>query len=86
LTYVIKAMAERRAGELVKELQEAGELAKPGQPKKEISHAAIFLADLGLSPTQSSRFQRQAILTESGVGRRLEMLKVPIWELFLPTK
>ena len=63
----IKAMAERRVGSLVSEMQEAGTLAKQGRPTKNKPVGVTGLLtvdDLGLNHSQSSRFQREAQLTE----------------------
>ena len=62
----IKAMAERRIGELVREMQADGTLEKRGGDKKSNSQAAslIRIADLGIDHSQSSRFQRQAGLSQ----------------------
>jgi hypothetical protein len=76
LPYVNRVMAERRAGELVKELQDAGKLDAGGRPPRNGKTTngvleVLKIADLGLTHQQSYRFQGQAILSERGVGRRV---------------
>ena len=52
--------ARRKAGSSLKTMIERGELAGPGKPK--ISHRAILhtLGDLGITPSQSSLYQKEA--------------------------
>lgn len=62
----IKLLAERRAGELIREMQNDGRLASQstGRPVGEVSQPAILkLDDVGLTADQSSRFQRVAKLS-----------------------
>ena len=67
----IKIRAERRAGELLKEGQEKGEILTQdsGRPQK-VLHDAIHnnqpktLRELGIEPTQSHRFQTLADMPE----------------------
>lgn len=54
----IRLRAERRAGELLKEMGTNGQRALEGRPAKQ-SHAAT-ISDLGISKTQSSRWQQLA--------------------------
>src|SRR5215211_4608512 len=55
----IRLSAERRAGELLREMAERKERAKGGDPKSRPATLAK-LADLGVTKTQSSRWQRLA--------------------------
>jgi hypothetical protein len=50
---------ERRAGELLSEMSESGERAKGGEAGRRESQPAT-LDDLGVSKTQSSRWQKLA--------------------------
>jgi N6-adenosine-specific RNA methylase IME4 len=64
----IRMRAERRAGELLIEMEERGERAQPGDKesgrgKKPLSRPT--LADLGINKTQSSRWQKLAALDDS---------------------
>lgn len=63
----IKLRAERRAGELIREGQEKGEIQGKGRPEK-ISHDVTFspvhLEDVGITPMQSSRWQSIASVPE----------------------
>ena len=62
----IRLRAERRCGQLLKQR----EMAKAGRPPENRSHdatdyrGAAPLADLGISKTQSSRWQKLAEITE----------------------
>lgn len=58
----IKLRAERKAGALLKEMQESGERASPGGDRAS-SHDAR-LADLGVKYDQSSRWQQEAEVPE----------------------
>jgi hypothetical protein len=72
----IKIRAERRAGELLIEMKADGKLAKPGanQRKKQTSRAvtSATLADLGVSPNQSSQWQRIAEVPEAKFEKIVE--------------
>ena len=58
-------MAERRVGCLVSEMQEAGVLAKQGGDRvSEQSDSVLLCSDLGLTRQQSSRYQREAKLSD----------------------
>lgn len=63
----IKAMAERRIAEIIVEMQESGKLATKdrGRPEKctDLGHI-LTLEDIGLSRNQSSRFKKEAQLTD----------------------
>ena len=61
----IKIRAERKAGELIKEMQKA---KGGGDPKKHPSHrarGATTLENIGITYTQSSRWQKEAELPEA---------------------
>ena len=52
--------AMRRMGELIKGGQESGQIAKAGQPKKELSSPTTFLSGLGVTRDASSLSQKIA--------------------------
>jgi hypothetical protein len=59
----IRLRAERRCGELLRQMAERRERAGDGRPTKRSHGATVFrLADLGVSKTQSSRWQSLATL------------------------
>jgi len=63
----IKFRAERRAGELIKEGQERGEIAKKGESKYNslvTSNYKRTLDEIGINKYQSSKFQKVASLPE----------------------
>ncbi len=63
----IKAMAERRIGLLIVEMQEAGELRSQNDGRENKCTTPVHIStleDLGLSRNQSSRYQREAALSE----------------------
>ena len=61
----IKAMAERRAGQIIGEMQEVGTLAKQGGDRvSEQTDGVLVCSDLGLSNQQSSRYQRESKLSD----------------------
>lgn len=61
----IKLRAERKAGEMLKQAKENGEIKSQGGDRKSNSHdASLKLADVGISYTQSSRYQAVASLPE----------------------
>lgn len=66
----IRLRAERRAGELLRQMEKAkgsrgsGRPKKGGSAKRPPKSSARTLADLGISKTQSSRWQRHAAMTE----------------------
>jgi N6-adenosine-specific RNA methylase IME4 len=73
----IKIRAERRGGELLREMADRGERAVRGQAQK--SHGETFqpphLADLGVTKTQSSRWQKLAALDDAAFEARLAAAK-----------
>lgn len=64
----LRMRAERRAGELLAEMKERGERQGDGNPKLQRSRGATVeppkLSDLGVSKTQSSRWQKVAALDD----------------------
>src|SRR5262245_13219915 len=61
----IRLRAERRAGEMLAEMAERGERAKPGDNQHGGSNGArLPLSDLGVSKSQSSRWQKLAENTD----------------------
>ena len=73
----IKIRAERRGGELLREMADRGERAVRGQAQK--SHGETFqppqLADLGVTKTQSCRWQKIAALDDAAFEARLAAAK-----------
>ncbi len=68
----IKGMAERCAGKLVKEMQDSGRLCtqKTGRPSMSDSASDILtFEDVGITHQQSSRFQREAMLSDEDFDR-----------------
>jgi hypothetical protein len=64
----MRLRAEKRAGELLREMADGGERAQRGEAKK--SQPATFrLDDLGVSKSQSSRWQRLAELEPARGGK-----------------
>ena len=64
----IRLRAERRAGEMLTDMAERGERPKG---RKKQSHAAT-LSELGVSKTQSSRWQKLAELNEGAFEKKVE--------------
>jgi N6-adenosine-specific RNA methylase IME4 len=58
----IKLRAERRAGELLREMVEIGAREDGGRPKRSHDATVLKLDDLGVSKSQSSRWQKLAEL------------------------
>lgn len=58
----IKLRAERRCGELLGEMAERGERATDGKPSQDVMVSPPTLADLGVEPMQSSRWQKLAAI------------------------
>lgn len=65
----IKLRAERRAGELLREMREKGERKSRGKPEKKTRHDDGFtsptLSTLGITETQATRWQRESLVPES---------------------
>jgi hypothetical protein len=60
----VRIRAERRGGELIKEMIEAGILCGQGRPKKKGHDVPFFLSDLGVELHESKRWQRIHSLEE----------------------
>jgi N6-adenosine-specific RNA methylase IME4 len=60
----IRIRAERRAGELLRDMAENGEREVGGRPEKRLHAETVKLADLGVSKTQSHRWQQLAALDD----------------------
>lgn len=58
----IKIRAERRAGELIFEMRESGELASIGRPEKRSHDAILNLSDVGIDRSQAHRWQQIATI------------------------
>jgi N6-adenosine-specific RNA methylase IME4 len=70
----IRLRAERRAGELLRRMAESGERVKGGDPKSRPATLAT-LSDLGVSKTQSSRWQKLSELPDDSFERKVEAAK-----------
>lgn len=69
----IKAMAERRVGQLITEMQAAGQLATKGDNQHTEDVTGRYkLNDLGVTRMQSSRFQAEAKLAEPAFEQLVE--------------
>ena len=73
----IKIKAERRAGELLIEI----EMHKGGRPTENPSHDASSLSDLGISYSQSSRWQQMSKLPDEEFEQHVEAIKTKDEEL-----
>lgn len=67
----IKMRAERRAGELLREMAETGQRHAQGGPKSQ----AVTLSQLGVSNMQSSRWQAWAEMDDDSFERRVAVAK-----------
>ena len=66
----IRLRAERRAGEMLVEMRETGQRAKGGESgRRELQPAT--LGDLGVTKTESSRWQKIAAMPEPGIREGL---------------
>lgn len=70
----IKLRAERKAGEIIPEMQKNGELAKRGQPRKENLHVAS-LSDHDIDHTQSARWQMEAAISDERFEQYIDECK-----------
>jgi len=69
----VKIDAERKAGELLKQMAERGE-RRPKGGNQSLSHDATSLPDFGINRTQSSRWQREsAVRKAQGYALRAEI-------------
>lgn len=72
----IRKRAERRAGEVLAEMKVNGERRTPGGDQKTKSHPAILkIGDLGITPTQSSRWQQLAKLPADAFEEHVDAAK-----------
>ena len=71
----LRLRAERRAGELLREMAEKGEREAGGRPEKRSPAATVKLADLGITKTQSSRWQKLATLDDDDFEQRTALAK-----------
>lgn len=60
----IRLRAERRAGQLLKEMAETGERQTAGRPEKRSHEVTISLAGIGVTKMQSSRWQKLGAMDE----------------------
>src|SRR5579863_4339250 len=70
----IRLRAERRAGQLLEEMKATGERARGSGDRRKESQLAI-LSDLGLTATQSSRWQKLGALDDEAFERRAVVAK-----------
>lgn len=71
----IRLRAERRAGELLAEMAERRERQGDGRPSKQSQVATVSkLSDLGVTKTQSSRWQKLAKLDEDEFEGKVEKI------------
>ena len=75
----LRLRAERRAGELLREMAEKGERATPGDNQhggsRPAQPPAPTLDDLGITKTQSSRWQKLATLDDDDFEQRTALAK-----------
>lgn len=81
----IRLRAERRAGELLRDMAETGERVKGGDPKSRPATLAK-LDDLGVSKTQSSRWQKLAELREQDFEHKVSAAKREIASSLVATR
>lgn len=61
----IRIRAERRCGELLRQMKERGDRARQGGDRKsKLQHGILKLADLGVTPRQSAEFQQVAAIPQ----------------------
>jgi hypothetical protein len=72
----IRLRAERRAGEMLAEMKENGGRQTAGRPEINGSAALPLLGTLGVTKTQSSRWQQLAKLAEEKFEERLQRAKL----------
>jgi hypothetical protein len=73
----IKIRAERRAGELLKDMQEKGEVETPGGDRKSLLRDELMingdepkqLSEVGITPVQSHRWKALADMPEEAKPR-----------------
>jgi N6-adenosine-specific RNA methylase IME4 len=68
----IRLRAERRAGQLLKQMADSGERETGGKPSRD---ARVKLDDLGISYTQSSRWQKLGAMDEEDFEARAAIAK-----------
>ena len=78
----LRLRAEARLGELIREMQERGELASQDTGNRNLSNTTVTLNDIGLSKIESSRFQQVADAKE----RIPEIVRKAIMENDFPTR
>jgi N6-adenosine-specific RNA methylase IME4 len=68
----IRWRAERKAGQMLRDMRDRGERRGPGRPKKENpDDTSVILKTIGVSEKQSSRWQRLSELADEEYQRRL---------------
>lgn len=60
----IRLRAERRAGEMLREMKDNGQRQKRAQPSKDLTSRATTLSELGITRDQSSKWQALAEVPE----------------------
>ena len=71
----IRIRAERRAGELLRDMAEKGEREAAGRPEKRSQGVTIRLEDIGVSKMQSHRWQKLAALDDAAFEARTALAK-----------
>jgi ParB family chromosome partitioning protein len=69
----VKLLAERRAGQLIAEMQEAGDLASRGRPSKNLQ--PVSFSEAGISHADSARWQAIASIKEEKFRREIVAVK-----------